>query len=443
MNRLSDEAFARELSRLRVQPGTALVAVSGGVDSLVLLDLLVRTRDRHGLTLIVAHVDHGIQSESAAVAAAVEGHAAALGLPSVTARLALGPGTSETRARAARMTWLERTRLAHHARYLLLAHHADDQAETVLMRLLRGSGPAGLAGMPARRGPLLRPLLGVTRKALVDYAESHEIEWWSDPANVDSRHLRSWIRCLLLPELEGRLPDVRTRLGQASRHAASQRRAWSQMLRHWPGLDYRKESGVHSLALPVIAALPPALRLGLLEALARRAGAVPGLTRLRRAWRSLVTAQSGATADLGGGWRLEMAWDRLRLLPANRVEVRQSKPIESERGTMTWGEFRLDWLTEPAPSTQLRDGTSAWFVPGTLMVRPWRAGDRVAPLHGTGHRLAVRCFQDARVASSDRARWPILEGGGQLAWIPAVCRGDVLVPKAGEPALRVDVTRHG
>ncbi|HSB54732.1 MAG TPA: tRNA lysidine(34) synthetase TilS [Gemmatimonadales bacterium] len=443
MNRPSDEAFARRLSRLRLRSGPALVAVSGGVDSLVLLDLLVRTRDRHGLELIVAHADHGIHPESAAVAAAIEAHALRLGLSSVTGRLKLGPGTSETRARTARMRWLDRTRREHGARYILLAHHADDQAETVLMRLLRGSGPAGLAGMPARRGPLVRPLLGCSRKALVKYAEARGLEWWNDPANADPRHLRSWIRATLLPELEGRLPDVRQRLSQASRHAASHRRAWSAVLRRWPGLDYRCEARVHSLSLPVLAGMPASLRFAVLETLARRAGALPGIGRLRRAWRSLEEAQSGATADLGGGWRLERAWDRLRLLPPEPAGAPDRQSIATQRGSMNWGDFRLDWATEPAPPTQPRDGRSAWFIPGTLVVRGWRAGDRVAPLHGAGHRLAVRCFQDARVPSSDRSRWPILEGGGELAWIPAVCRADVLVPRAGEPALRVAVTRHG
>jgi tRNA(Ile)-lysidine synthase len=443
MNRPSDESFARQLSRLELRPGPALVAVSGGVDSLVLLDLLARTRETHGLQLIVAHVDHGIHPESAAVATAVEAHARSLGLPAIIGRLALGAGVTETRARSARMRWLERTRREQGASYILLAHHADDQAETVLMRLLRGSGPAGLAGMPQRRGPLVRPLLGCSRKSLVRYAESRGLVWWDDPANADPRHLRSWIRGTLLPQLEERLPDVSSRVRQASRHAASHRRAWSAVLRRWPGLDYRREGQVHSLNLPVLTAMPASLRVAVLETLARRAGAVPGARRLRSAWRSLGSAQSGATADLGAGWRLERAWDRLRLLAPEKARVLESTAIASQRGSMTWGDFRLEWAPEPAPETQPRDGRSAWFTPGTLLVRGWRAGDRLAPLHGAGHRLAVRCFQDARVPSSDRSRWPVLEGGGELAWIPAVCRADVLVPRAGEPALRVDVTRDG
>ncbi|HWA56070.1 MAG TPA: tRNA lysidine(34) synthetase TilS [Gemmatimonadales bacterium] len=443
MNRPSDEAFARHLSRLGVRPGPALVAVSGGADSLVLLDLLVRTHERMGLELLVAHVDHGIHPDSGRVSDAVEAHALALGLDCVVGRLGLGASASETRARAARMRWLEAARREHGARFIFLAHHADDQAETVLMRLLRGSGPAGLAGMPARRGPLVRPLLGCSRESLERYARARGLTWWDDPANRDPRHLRSWIRTTLLPGIEERVPGVRASLRRAARHAATHRRASAAILRHWAGLEYRKEGRVRSLGLPALAAMPSALRVMVLETLARRAGILPGERRLRQAWKALAGAQSGATADLGGGWRLERAWDRLRLVPPEATGTPASTAIAGERGRLHWGDFDLDWAVEPAPAAQPRHGQSAWFIPGTLVVRGWRAGDRLAPLHGKGHRLAVRCFQDARVASTDRRRWPILEGKDGLAWIPGVCRGDLLVPRAGEPALRVDVTRHG
>ncbi|MFN8651220.1 MAG: tRNA lysidine(34) synthetase TilS [Gemmatimonadales bacterium] len=437
------QAFARQLERLGLEAGPALVAVSGGLDSLVLLDLLVRTRARHGLGLIVAHVDHGVHPDSPRVARAVEAAARQLGLRCLTGELHLGPGTSETRARAARLRWLEATRRAEGARYIILAHHADDQAETVLMRLLKGSGPAGLAGMPRRRGALVRPLLDWPRATLARYAERRGLTWWDDPANRDPRHLRSWIRADLLPRLEERLPQVRSNLRQASRHAARDRRAWAQALRRWPGLDYRREGRVHSVNLTLLAAMPASLRLSLLETIGRVGGTVPGPKRLRAACKTLTDSQSGATADLGEGWRLERAWDRLRLLPPVSSAAPALAAIERDRGHLTWGDFEVDWSLEPAPATQPRDGSSAWFIPGALVVRSWRAGDRLTPLRGVGHRLAVRCFQDARVPSSDRPRWPMVEGVDGLAWIPGVCRGELGVPEPGQPALRVDVSRHG
>ena len=149
------DAFSTHVRSLGLEAGRALVAVSGGPDSMALLDLLARSGPAHGLDLVVGHVDHGIDPRSAE-AAAIAGRAAAdRGLPFELARLSLGGAASETTARAARLAALEALRERVAADCILLAHHADDQAETVLMRVLRGSGPAGLAGIPLRRGRLV------------------------------------------------------------------------------------------------------------------------------------------------------------------------------------------------------------------------------------------------------------------------------------------------
>jgi tRNA(Ile)-lysidine synthase len=110
-------------------------------------------------------------------------------------------------------------------------------------------------------------------------------------------------------------------------------------------------------------------------------------------------------------------------------------------GQTTWGSWRVRWTTEPAPTRQQRDGHTAWFIPAALSLRAWRPGDRLAPLGGTGQRLAVRCFQEARVSRSSRLQWPMIEGAGELAWIPGVCRSDRFLPRAGEVAVRIDVER--
>src|SRR5262249_4885852 len=140
------------LGRLQLEPGPVLVAVSGGVDSVVLLHAMHATAAEHRLELIVAHVDHGIHPQSGEVALEVEQLANDLGLQFALGRLRLGPDASESSARTGRLQCLEETRQRLGAKYVVLAHQADDQAETILMRLLRGSGPAGLAGIPVRRG---------------------------------------------------------------------------------------------------------------------------------------------------------------------------------------------------------------------------------------------------------------------------------------------------
>lgn len=443
--------FGRDLDRLQLGPGPWLVAVSGGADSVVLLDLLARwlgdpaaRRPGEGSSLVVAHVDHGIHPESGVVAELVQRAAGERGLPIVIGRLGLGAATSETRARTARLAWLRDLRRETGARWILTAHNADDQRETVLMRLLRGSGPAGLAGIAAKGRGLARPLLRFSATALRGYASERGLDFWEDPANRDPRHLRSWLRSSLIPAIAARLPDVPDRLDDARRHAARDRRAWAESLDRWPGLGHRRDDGVHSVEWSVLMALPAALRTSLAQALVRAAGATAGGQGVARGLRALMSGASGSSADLGDGWRLEVAFGRLRALRPTSGRLPPAHVLAGGTGELPWGPWTIRWGPGVAPGRQERDGRTAWFIPGTLVVRGWRAGDRLAPLGGTGHRLAARCFQDARVAASARSRWPVFAPpeDRELAWIPGVCRSSLRVPAAGAPALRVELSGH-
>src|SRR6266571_918081 len=143
------ERFRDHVARLGLfpRPGAALVAVSGGPDSVALLDLMSAVAGELGLRLVVAHADHGIQTDSRLVGQAVSRLAEQYGLPFELGELGLSPGATETAARHARYAWLRSARRRHAARYVVLAHHRDDQLETILMRVLRGSAPARLAGL--------------------------------------------------------------------------------------------------------------------------------------------------------------------------------------------------------------------------------------------------------------------------------------------------------
>src|SRR5687767_11425226 len=217
------EQFRSYWASLGLPGGRALVAVSGGPDSVALLDLLARSPDVHGLELVVTHVDHGIHPDSGRVAEEVRKLADAYELQLEGARLELGSDVGETAARQERYAWLEATRLRVGAQYIVTAHHADDQVETVLMRVLEGSGPAGLAAMAPVNGCLIRPLLAFRRSQLLQYLEDVGLQAWIDPANADPRHLRSWIRSELLPLMRTRLPQVDARLERVARHAARDR----------------------------------------------------------------------------------------------------------------------------------------------------------------------------------------------------------------------------
>jgi len=209
---LKDRGMVREGDRV-------VAAVSGGADSVCLLDVLARLSMELGLDVAVAHFDHGLrkdqdQSETLFVKDLAEG----LELPFYTEKasppLQGRAGSLEERARDARYAFLERVRQAHRARRVAVGHNMDDQAETVLMRLLRGSGPSGLSGIPLVREPgIIRPLISVRRRDIEAYLKARGLPWRVDPTNLKTRHLRNRIRLELLPLLLDFQPRLVERLG--------------------------------------------------------------------------------------------------------------------------------------------------------------------------------------------------------------------------------------
>jgi len=176
-----------------------IVGCSGGADSLALLALAVDAE----LAPIAVHVDHGLRSGSDREADVVADAATRLEAGFDARRVTVAPGPNlEARARAARYDALEAARVEHGATAVLVAHTADDQAETVVLNLLRGSGSAGLAGMPSRRGHVVRPLLGARRADVRAECVRRDLTPWEDPSNDDLAFRRNWIRHEVLPLLE-------------------------------------------------------------------------------------------------------------------------------------------------------------------------------------------------------------------------------------------------
>jgi tRNA(Ile)-lysidine synthase len=176
-----------------------VIGCSGGADSLALLALAVDG----GLAPIAVHVDHGLRPGSDREADVVAAAAARLGAGFDARHVTVAPGPNlEARARAARYDALEAARAEHGATAVLVAHTADDQAETIVLNLLRGSGSAGLAGMPSRRGHVVRPLLGARRAEVRAECSRRELTPWEDPSNDDLAFRRNWIRHEVLPLLE-------------------------------------------------------------------------------------------------------------------------------------------------------------------------------------------------------------------------------------------------
>jgi tRNA(Ile)-lysidine synthase len=432
------QAFRRQIVSLGLPPGPALVAVSGGPDSVALLDLLIRTQDSHRLDLIVAHVDHGIHPDSGRVAEQVQALASSYRLPVHVGRLTLGPEAGETRARTERYAWLEELRTRLGAGVILTAHHADDQVETVLMRVLCGSGPAGLAGMATVRGEVVRPLLSFPRAELLRHLEETGLQFWVDPANTDPRHLRSWLRDQLLPMLRRRLPDVDTKIQRTSRQASRDRAAWDSVLDALPELDFLAEGDGISVAALSLGGYDSPLAQAVILAAARRAGCQLGPSRVGRVLALVKSGTSGARVPLGGEWTAELSFGRLRIARDVQGSGQRALILEGQSGQGSWGRWNFRWSRATVPEQQDRAATSAWFTLESLTVRAWSPGEKLKPLGGTGRRLVVRCFQEVRVPRSRRVSWPVLAQNQEIIWIPGVCRSDALLPAPGTEALRVD-----
>jgi tRNA(Ile)-lysidine synthase len=198
---MASSVFACETA-LTSLPGTLLAGISGGVDSVALLHALVKT----GRKPVVVHFDHGWRTESATDAVLVREQAAQLGLKYVGGKMrASGRGHREADARTERYAFFAKTARRLGIPDIVLAHHADDQVETFLMQLMRGSGAAsrGMDAVSLREGLVLhRPWLGVWKKEIVRYARSHKLQWREDATNADTRHRRNLIRRRVLPYLQ-------------------------------------------------------------------------------------------------------------------------------------------------------------------------------------------------------------------------------------------------
>jgi len=444
------ERFRAHITRARLfrVPGVGVVAVSGGADSVALLDLLHGVATDRGLSLVVAHADHGIQMESGNVGKMVRELAEKYGLPFELGQLRLGPDTTETVARRARYAWLREVQHRLGAAYLVTAHHQDDQIETVVLRALRGSAPAGLAGI-ARRGRdgLVRPLLPFTHRELVAHVAARGLAAHEDPANADPRHLRSWVRTQLLPLLTERLgARVTGDLRRLGRQAAADRRAWDRALELVPELGLQVSSTGFAVARDPLRGYDDTLAVALLRAAARRAGGglVLGPARARRLV-ALARRPSGRRLPLGGGWTAEVAFDRLRVARAHAMDdgaVDRMVPA-GERGSAVFGAFRIDWTPAAAPARVERAGWTTWVDGPGWELRAPAKGDELLPIGGVGHRPLRRLLMDARVPRSERARYPVVARGETILWVPGICRSTDGVPAPGTKAVRLDVTQHG
>jgi tRNA(Ile)-lysidine synthase len=438
------EGFFRTAAPLVPGDGV-VVAFSGGSDSTALLWGMSRLAPHLEMRLFAVHLDHAMDPGSASRAAAAARLAGRLGAPLIAARRDVLAGrrsgeSNEATARRSRYEFLEEIRRAAGARWVATAHHRDDQAETVLLRLLFGSGVEGLAGIRPVHGAVVRPLLGVPRAELAAAAAAAGLTPVDDPTNRDLGVPRNRVRHRLLPELardrtdrtdpsDRSDPDLATRLARLADRA---RAAGAALDRRLAGLLVAPaEEGEVAIDRAAWEGLPPELRPFALAALHRRAGApypaaaAAGLELARQ-----LGSRGRTACDCGGGWRWEAAGS---LLILRRAQLAR-KPVPDFTYTLEIpGELdvpevsvrmRLDrrpvapWMFQGSPS---RAGLALPLTEGDrVTIRNRRPGDRIHPLGAGGSRRLKEVLIDRRVPRPVRERLPLLCVGERIAWVPGI-----------------------
>ncbi len=405
-----------------------LVAVSGGVDSVVLLHLLQSVAPDYGLDLEVAHLDHGIRSESAADADFVAELCRDWGLSCHVDRaevpaLATRRGWSlEMAGRQARREFLQRTADERGYERIALAHHRDDQVETFFLRLLRGTGISGLSSMHRLQGCWWRPLLAVSRQQILAYAKQQGLRWVEDESNRDPVFLRNRLRQQIVPQLREFNPQLDERLSVLCAQVQLEEDFWQQQLDQlFPRLVVSGQNGFR-LDRILLLGLHPAMRLRVLrEALRQVRGDLQRIEadHLQAIENLLQADRSQAQLDLPDCWvarRYGQLW--LRTAPPARpqaydlplpfsgeVELPDGRTLgatvlaEQQGESLAVAEFSLAEFNEP------------------LRIRSWQAGDRFEPAGMLGCKRLKRFFSDDKMEIEERARVPLLVSGEIILWV--------------------------
>jgi len=415
--------------------GTRLcIGFSGGVDSTVLLDVLARLAPRLRLQLSAVHVNHGLNPRAADWAAfcieRCRAYRIALHVSELALRVDAGTGI-EAAARTARHAVFAQ----QPADAVALAHNLDDQIETMLLRITRGAGMRGLAGMPAMRplsqgGPrLVRPLLGTTREEILAYARQRGLEWIEDDSNAQTRFDRNFVRHELLPRLEQRFPAYRRTWARASANLADA----AEVLDEVATGDAEGALEAGCLEVSRLRILGPARARNLLHwFIVRSGGTVSSRERLQEALRQMLHA--------GGERHPELTFGQVVLRrQADHVEAAASMPAVPDDWEMSWG--GEDLLCMPHGLGALRfdavrgDGLNRrHLLDAGVRVRLRRSGGRLKLAADRPTRTLKNLLHERGVPPWQRKRLPALFAGDTLVWVARVgmdCRFAAAAGEAG------------
>lgn len=440
---------------------TVIAAVSGGADSVVMLNLLLELREELGLKVVVAHMDHGLRgAESRRDLEFVKALAKSLGLEFVSKRLAKGElksmeGSPQDAARKLRYSFLEETAKRFKASKVATGHTLDDQAETVLMRLMKGSSLSGLTGIPPVRSVFIRPLIETSREQIEGYAKAKGISFVTDSSNLTTKYLRNSIRLELIPFIEEKykasIKETLARTALILSHdddfleKAAIKAFGSSLVGRSEDqvvLDRAKLVRLHS-------AISSRVFLRAVHALGVETDA--GAAHVAFFLEILKGKRPNASISLPGGMSVRREYGRMIIsreaLPGAITEVFLNLPGT----TRIEGAGVMDAKIVQPPGKFTTGPDTAWFdydalqdEAGLLGVRQARPGDRMTPFGMSGHRKLKDIFIDAKVPLPQRRRTPVVTtAGGQIIWVAGLRQSSLFsISKGTKRALRLDFIKE-
>jgi tRNA(Ile)-lysidine synthase len=389
-----------------------VVGLSGGADSVALLHVLAALGGHRGFAVVAAHLDHGLRPDSAADAAFCRDLCETLRIPfrtlraDVAARRRAEGGGLEEAARRERHAFLHAVKAEENASWIALAHNRDDQAETVLLRLLRGAGGLGLSAMRPRAGDLLRPMLTLSRRDVLDHLAERSLSWREDPSNADVAIARNRVRHELIPYLERHFnPAVREALARSAALLAED-------------ADVLAAGAGETLTVTGLRSVPRAVaRLTVRRAL-QGAGGLRGvgLTHVDAIVDLAATeAPSGRRIALPGDREAVFHFDEVRITRRRAPASPFSLPLTVPGAVALPDGSRLVARAARGPAGASAAADVVAVPDGPLEVRTRRPGDRV---RASGRDVSLKRFlMDKRVPAQDRESLPLLAAGRRVLWV--------------------------
>ncbi len=437
-------------SQALINPGDrVLVAISGGPDSVFLFHALMALRRKLGISLVAGHLNHVLRGpESDRDHEFVKSLAKKNGVKLVSARRDVAGHARrkklslETAARELRRDFLEKGAVKHHCQKIATGHTLNDQAETVLMHIIRGSGLAGLKGIPLSNGRFVRPLLEVSREEIVGWLRSQGLSWREDATNLSREYLRNRVRLELIPELEKYNPRIIQSLSRLGQAAGDDLDLIEEVTTEAAKRSLKFHKAKIIIDLSIFNGYNKGLKNNLIRLVtARLAGplAVPHFDRMEECLGWLAQGSTGSRLELCPGLWAVISYGKATVALGSKPVVcglqKSRARLLALPGLTAFNGFRIRASLlknrmdfDPAQASPNQAFFDRAMLEGrTITVGGRRTGETMVPFGSSLPKRIKELFIDAKVPRGKRARWPVIRWGPDVLWLPGI-RRSLLAP---------------